>query len=435
VKFSPNPNAVTLLSGSSSAVIIRSAGIGLSSVTQVVLARQLGAAQYGIFTFALALGAVLLTFAKLGFDKSLIRFVAQYSVEKRYHLLGELLRKSTAFVLMSSMVISVLAFLVVNSLHDYRLYSGNKTFLIVCILIPPLALTACREGIMKGFKLIEAALIPDNILRRIFMLSGLGILSVLKISLTALGAMVVYAVAVIGAAVIGFVWCWKRLPVNRGTFHFPGKLYNWLRVSVSFMLISGLNLVLERTDIIMAGFYLESNSLGVYASASKVSSLVYFGLPAIVVIVGPMISELYATGQLSELQRLVRYASLGAVIYATSVGVLLVFGGEHILNLFGTDFSTGYNTLVFLVISQAINAFSGPTASLLIMTEFERSAVRILVIGALCNIGLNFLFIPALGMEGAAVATTITVLLWNVLMLFCIKRNLALQSGIFSLFR
>jgi O-antigen/teichoic acid export membrane protein len=64
---------------------------------------------------------------------------------------------------------------------------------------------------------------------------------------------------------------------------------------------------------------------------------------------------------------------------------------------------------------------------LLNMTGHERPAQRIVWVAALVNLGLNLWAIPRFGIEGAAVATALSMALWNVAAAVAVKRLLGLS--------
>ena len=57
------------------AFILRLTGMFLAFGVNVVLARVMGAAEYGVYTFAITILAFIVLFAKLGMDNAAIRFL------------------------------------------------------------------------------------------------------------------------------------------------------------------------------------------------------------------------------------------------------------------------------------------------------------------------------------------------------------------------
>jgi O-antigen/teichoic acid export membrane protein len=74
----------------------------------------------------------------------------------------------------------------------------------------------------------------------------------------------------------------------------------------------------------------------------------------------------------------------------------------------------------------------GSASLLLVMTGHERDAAVGLGIGALLNIVLSLILIPQWGLEGAAVATTISMVAWNLLLVAFVFKRLQIHTTIFG---
>ena len=81
-----------------------------------------------------------------------------------------------------------------------------------------------------------------------------------------------------------------------------------------------------------------------------------------------------------------------------------------------------------LSIGQLMNAIMGPVAFLLSMTGNEKIVAQIFGLTACLNILMNLLFIPLFGIQGAAVATTISVIIWNVVLRWLALKKLNIET-------
>ena len=68
-----------ILRGSSLAAIVNVAGLPVSFVTQIVLARSMGANDYGIYAFALSVVNILAIYSTLGLENVSLRFVSTFA--------------------------------------------------------------------------------------------------------------------------------------------------------------------------------------------------------------------------------------------------------------------------------------------------------------------------------------------------------------------
>jgi O-antigen/teichoic acid export membrane protein len=125
-------------------------------------------------------------------------------------------------------------------------------------------------------------------------------------------------------------------------------------------------------------------------------------------------------------------SSRGMLLITLPVVLVLVLFGEVIIRLaFGAAYEKAYVPLVILCVGQLVNASIGSVRSILNMTGNEHDTTRVLVIGAIVNLLLNFTLTPVWGMNGAAMATTVTLILWNVLMWRSVRTRTGLESSPF----
>ena len=73
-----------------------------------------------------------------------------------------------------------------------------------------------------------------------------------------------------------------------------------------------------------------------------------------------------------------------------------------------------FGPLILLCAGQSVSAFFGSVGNLLSMSGREWIALCGLLVSTAVNVFLNWLLIPEYGIEGAAVATGISIATWNV---------------------
>ena len=110
---------------------------------------------------------------------------------------------------------------------------------------------------------------------------------------------------------------------------------------------------------------------------------------------------------------------------------LMVFGGQ-VLGLFGSEFMAAQWCLTILVLGQLINATTGPGGYLLDLTGHQDRSARVRCGSAVLNLSLNYLLIPKFGIMGAAIATTTTTILDNIIIYILTVKYLGIHASIFS---
>jgi O-antigen/teichoic acid export membrane protein len=182
-------------------------------------------------------------------------------------------------------------------------------------------------------------------------------------------------------------------------------------------------LVISWTDTLMIGYFLDETNVGIYRVAFKIATLITFAQFAINSIAAPMFSEFFAQDNLDGIRKTTRQIGLLNLGMSTPIFLIIIAVPGFLLGLFGEEFAPAVWSLIVLAAGQLVNALCGPVLYILNMTGKERVAQRIMIITSVLNVGLNLWLIPAYGYLGAAVATSFSMMLWNILAVIYIKRT------------
>jgi O-antigen/teichoic acid export membrane protein len=171
--------------------------------------------------------------------------------------------------------------------------------------------------------------------------------------------------------------------------------------------------IMQGIDVLILTIYSSFESVAYYSVAVKLSTLTALSLLSVNIVVAPKIAEIYEKRKTDELQLLIKKST--RLIFVISIFLLsfIFLFSEHILSLFGPNYIVASAPLVILLSAQLYNSLSGPSAIYLNMTGKQRALNLILIIGLLTNIFLNLYLIPNYGMNGAAIATLVSLVLWN----------------------
>ena len=171
--------------------------------------------------------------------------------------------------------------------------------------------------------------------------------------------------------------------------------------------------IMQSIDIIILSIYEGFDQIAYYSVSVKLAMLTTLALMSVNIVIAPRIAEIYENQKKQKLQKLIKHST--RIIFLISICVLsvLFFFSEEILGLFGQGYVIANNALLFLLAAQFFNAISGPGAIYLNMTGRQKTLNKILVSALIINISLNFYLIPIQGINGAAIATLVSLIIWN----------------------
>lgn len=421
-----------LFRGGAGSLAVKLAHTILTFTVSVVLARALGANGFGTYSFVYALVMTIAIPAQFGLPALVMRETAKLHVSERWDTILGLWRWGNKVAGLLSLVLALLAG-GIACLFAARLTGIQlTTFLWGLILIPMVVLGDIRGAALRGLRHVVAGQLPEFIIRpgTLLLLVVGGMLLWPDQPLTPARAMVMHVFAGALAFVAGAWFLRLAQPTQITNCEPTSHNGQWLAAVLPLALVSGMQVINRYMDILMLGLFTNVNDVGVYRVVVQGAMLVVFGLQAVNMVVGPHFARLHSLKDMVQLQRVVTKSAQISFLMAFPVVAVFVLWGDEILGaVFGAEFARGHIPLAILAIGQLFHAAMGSVGYLLNMTGHERDTARGVTIGAGCNVILNLILIPSFGMNGAALATVLTLLIWNLVLRNAVQRRLGIKGG------
>ncbi|MEE2751394.1 MAG: polysaccharide biosynthesis C-terminal domain-containing protein [Myxococcota bacterium] len=408
--------------------IVTMLGQGLGFGLQLLLARSMDVDAYGVYIYVFSWLMVVAIGVVLGQTQVLLRFVAGYRAENKPGELRGLVSFSHRLVALASVLasVSVAVAVIVLKRADSEL---GVSILVACAILPLISLKNIQMAIAHSLRRVVLAKGMDEVAIRggqglLFLAIwwGVGRVPLPHETLALLGVSSLLAGLYVG-------WAWRR---GLGSQMLSGARvahHNmWFKTGLALLVVDGLNMLLNRTDVLLLGLLRDTTDAGTYAVSSRLAALTLLGFLVIQSSVLPMLAERFAVGEMGALQRLVRWTARMSAALSLALGLGLIFLGEFLLGIFGVEFQARVPALLVLTIGQMLNAFTGPTGILLWVTGREQILAKLLAASLVINVVLNLWWIPLFGVVGAAYATVVAYTSWNVVAVFVIRRQMRINS-------
>ncbi len=420
---------VRLARGAVFALVIQSLGAGLGYLSQVAFARWMGLSQFGTYAYLIAWSTIFALLAGLGFPMSVLRFIPEYLTFGDNDRLRGLVHLSRRVTLGTSLAVAVIGTIIALALTP----SKTTTAVVFAVwLVPVGALINLDVAIIRAGGRVIGAFAPSLVIRPLLTILAAGAVWLASRQLTAstglsitLGAFVL--VALLQSRLVQEV-------VRRGDRPHSAvyETRNWLRVSAPLFLVAGFQIVLGQTDILLVGSVRGVRYAGLYSAASKTAALVGYLLVAFGAVAAPLFSQLWAKGNQEGLQRLATVSAQWVFWPTLIVAVVLALLAPYVLSLFGPDFILAQGALLILLVGQLVNAGCGAVGYLLSMTGHQNDMARVYGIVAVFNVAVCYAGVQAFGLDGAACATTISLIVWNVWLHQLTVKRIGVRASILS---
>jgi len=423
-------SGAALVRGGVGSLALKLLHAGLTLLVAVVLARFLGPAQYGIYAFAFAVVTVLAIPVQFGLPMLVVRETAVGRARSDGPAVRGIWLWSLRFVLIGSALV-VIAGAVLLAFSWGRLDSISRlTFLWALPLVPLMALGALHGAALRGFDRVVLGQLPDHVLRLVI-LAALVVVGLAWVGdLTAPRAMGMHVAAAALALIAAHAFLRRVRPADDSVASVDrADSRRWMLATLPLGFIAAAQIVNTRADTLLLGFLAGAESVGLYQVAVHGAQAVALALGAVSLVVAPRFAALYEQGEMERLQRLVTLSARAVALVTLPVVLVLVFfGGSLIRWIFGVEYQPAHLPLAILAAGQLANAGFGTVGALLNMTGHERATARGLALAAGLNIALNLALIPPFGISGAAAATAVSLVAWNIMLWNSSRRLLGINS-------
>jgi O-antigen/teichoic acid export membrane protein len=185
-------------------------------------------------------------------------------------------------------------------------------------------------------------------------------------------------------------------------------------MSGPLLLVAGFQVALSQTDLLIVGAVGGVRRAAFYLAASRTSLLVSYLLVGVSAVMAPLFAELEARGDRAGLQRLASVSAQWTFWPTLALAAGLAALSPYVLGLFGPHYVLARWALLILLAGQLVNAGCGAVGYLLSMTGHQDDTARVYGLTAALNLALCYAGTRLFGLEGAAGATSVSLIAWNV---------------------
>lgn len=398
---------------------------GSLMATVALVAARLGSTGLGIFSEAYAVLTLATLAATLGMQTSLTRYVAGYVAAGDWPDVRPIVRLGTAVSTGASLVLAgAVAALSPWLANDVLGEPRVATPLVLVAISLPFAVYARTAGaVLQGHQRMRDFVVVTLIVEPVVRLVGIAA------AFLAGGGIDAAAGVLVVSNVASAVWAAHRLRVSmlpvarRGAVQWRPFLRFSSITWVATMATTGL----VWADTLLLGIYRSSDDVGVYQVATRLVALATIGSVPIASAFAPRITTMIQRrdwGALSDAYSATTTWSTRLAVPA--LAICLVAPGD-LLRLFGRHYQAAAAVTVILVVGKLVEAATGPCGMVLNMSSQVGLNAANNVAALALNVVLNVILIPRLGLDGAAIAWSVSLVLVNLCRLLEVKATIGLR--------
>lgn len=372
----------------------------------LLIAIRLPLAEVGAFYVVFGTMMVASGLGRIGIDRAATREVARLLAQDETAAARATMARAAVTVTLLSLLLTVATMLLAWPAAHYVMRQPEMVplFILGALSILPQNLANLVAGSLAGLHRVTQSQIIYT-----WLWPGLFCLLALPFQMSVAHALIAVAVAMALATAIGAVMLLRDLPARHGdgTTAATGSL---VPTGLSLFSAELVQLLISAAPPVALGALASTSEAGLYAIAWRVVLIIYMFVSSIGSITAPRFARYYV---LEDHFRLKREAgrAIGFALALSVLPILLVtIEPARILMLFGAKFEPAAAALRWLLIGQLAATLTTTTPELLGMTGYARSLLRINAVSFVVLLGGLVLFVPGMGAQGAALATSLTMI-------------------------
>jgi O-antigen/teichoic acid export membrane protein len=416
-------------------------GLASSSVLgflfAIVVARELGADEAGVFFAALALFTILTAAAQFGANTGAVRTVARFRALGRGGDVGRTLHGALCPVVVISVVLALAIFVLAPDISRLIIRGADPEAAVPYLrvfapFLPFASATAVIVAATRGFGTMVPFVGVEHLGKGSARL--LLALAVLGSGLGGAALAVAWAVPIALACVVAggaLIVLLRRGEAKPSKAVRPstrwGLTFEFWRFAAPRGVASIFQITLLWLDTILLAALASPHDAGIYTAAARCATQGAFAIHAVVFVIGPLVSGLLATDERERAQAVYQTATSWLTALSWPIYFSLVAFAPLVLSIFGPEFAAGETALVILACAMLVAMACGPVNVVLVMAGKTSWNLLNAFFALAVNVVLNLALIPEFGLSGAAVAWATSILIANVLPLIQIRLFLGLH--------
>ena len=189
-----------------------------------------------------------------------------------------------------------------------------------------------------------------------------------------------------------------------------------------FVFIGGASvMIVSKIDLMMIGSMLDLEQVAFYTVAFFIGNAIKVPGRSIGAISIPLVAKAWQKQDYKQIQSLYAKSSINQLIIGGVLFLCIWLNIDEIFSLLPAKFHGGKWVVFYIAIAQLFSMANGVNGTIIVNSKYYRYDLYTNVILVFVTIGTNYLLIPEYGIDGAAIATAISVLLFNLIRLILIK--------------
>lgn len=405
--------------------IIGYIGVVIGGVSTVLIYPK-ALEMYGLYQFLYDTGIMLGIFVMMGSGQAAVRFFPQFEDKSSGHqgFLTWLLMVNTGVFLLLLLLFPILR----GFLDDY-VFSGEKQkYAEFAIYLLPFTFTLALINLFKNYTANFRKIAVPTAFDQLTIKITLPFIILMYVAgwIDAHGVVVgtLLSFAFVAAGMMGYLIYLGEWKLTRPAILKDLRgLKEYSRYSF-YVLLAGIGShIAFRIDTVMVAGMIQFQAAGVYAIGLRLSEVILKPFVTLSGITGPIISQHIARSEWKEVDSLYKKSSLNMTVIGLGLFLLIWSVLPELFEIMPNtaELQKGMYVVFFLGMAQIVDMMTGINNEIIAYSRYYRVTLIFTLTLAVLTIVFNLLFIPLYGLAGAAMATFLSMTIYNFVKLVFIR--------------
>ena len=385
-------------------------GFGIGALNTLVLYVQFFEDEYyGLVGFLLSASTLAMPFVAFGVQNTLIKFYSTYTGVKQ--------RNFMSFMLIMPLFVIIPAVVFIYFYYDQFtgfLASKNEIVEPYAYLVAIIAVAMAYFEISYAWAKTQLQSVFGNLMNEVFHRFGIMLLLIafafdlLSVNLFLYGVAAVYVLRML--VMMGYAFHLKR-PKFR--IAIPQEWQSIFKYSFLIIIAGSISVMILEIDMFMLGKMVAIENVAYYSVGIYVAAVIAVPARAMHQILYPLTATYLNTRRFIELKDLYKKSSI--TLYAVSglIFLMIICNIKSLYLLLDPAYSKGLYVVLLISLAKLVDNLMGNNNAILFNSDYYRLVLILGVLLVVVAVVLNLIFIPTLGINGAAIATFLASVVYS----------------------
>ncbi|MCB0424116.1 MAG: polysaccharide biosynthesis C-terminal domain-containing protein [Flavobacteriaceae bacterium] len=400
-------------------------GFGIGAVNVLFLFTNFLSEDYvGLITFILSTANILMPLMAFGTHNTIVKFYSSYKTKQSQNSFLMLMVFLPLVVIIPFGLIGVFAY---KSIGEW-LSSENDLILDYVWLIYVAAIAFAYFEVFYAWAKVQMKTVFGNFMREVFHRLGTTLLLIcfyyklITVEQLIYGVTGVYILRMLVMKLYAYS---LKAPTFR--IYKIGNLSNVLKYTTLIIIAGSIANIILEIDKFMIGHYVPIENVAYYGVAIYISMVINVPYRSLHQIASPITAKLLNEKNKVELSVFYRKSSINLFVISGLIFLLIVLNINEMYRLIPENYSEGLLVVFLISFAKLLDSLLGNNNAILFNSDHYRVVLAQGVFLAVITIGMNMLLIPEYGINGAAIASFLCMLVYNTIKVTYVYRKFKMQ--------